>query len=71
MLNTFPVVVPAKLIVTHVVVPDNLIVTHKVYADSLRTHYTATAEFTYNIAEVLIAELDARAKHIRSLGLFG
>lgn len=69
--NTFPVVVPDNLIITHVVVPDNFIVTHIVRADSLRTHSTATPEALYNIAERLIKELDAEAKHIRSLGLFG
>lgn len=72
MLNTLPViVVPAKFIITHVVVPDDLIVTQKVYAGSYRTHSTATPEALYNIAERLIEELDAEARHIRSLGLFG
>ena len=54
-----------------IVVPANLIITHIVRADSLRIHSTATPESIYNITERLIEELDAEAKHIRSLGLFG
>lgn len=39
--------------------------------DYLKVHSTATTEALYNIAERLIEELDAEAKHMRSLGLFG
>lgn len=42
-----------------------------VSADKLKVHRTATTEFIYNIAERRIEELDAEAKHMRSLGLFG
>lgn len=40
-------------------------------ADKLKPHFVTTTEFIYNIAERLIEELDAEAKHMRSLGLFG
>lgn len=40
-------------------------------ADKLIPHFVTTTEFIYNIAERLIEELDAEAKHMRFLGLFG
>lgn len=52
-------------------VSANLIATQKVCADELKVHITVTSEFIYNIADKLITELDAEAKHMRSLGLFG
>ena len=43
----------------------------EIRADKLKVRHRATTESSYSIAERLIEELDAEAKHMRSLGLFG
>ena len=55
---------------TFVDVMDSLTI-RPMSANKIKVHRTATTEFIYNNAERLIEELDAEAKHMRSLGLFG